>query len=137
MSPTSQTKNKKMSCYKLKSGFNVKLFVIWMSILMLVSYGFFNARNLIMGPTLEIFTPAKDTETANNVLVVKGRAKNITFISLNEKPIFVDTDGLFEDKLLLSPGSNLIEVKAKDRFQNEVVKTVKIYYTEEAEIIES
>ena len=118
-----------MNRYKFKNGFNVKLFAAWMSILMLVSYGLFNARSLILGPSVEIFTPARDTETESNILVVKGRAKNITFISLNEKPIFVDTEGLFEDKLLLSPGSNIIEVKAKDRFQNEVVKTVHVYYT--------
>ena len=30
-------------------------------------------------------------ETKENVIAVKGKAENISFISLNEKPIFVDT----------------------------------------------
>jgi len=95
---------------------------------MLISYGIFNARNLIIGPTIEIFTPTQDTETGENVFTVNGRAKNIAFISLNEKPIFIDKEGLFEEKLLLSPGSNIIEIKARDRFKNETKKTITIYY---------
>ncbi len=117
-----------MNQYKFESGFNVRLFVIILSVLLLVSYGIFNARNLIMGPTIEIFSPAKDMETEENVLTLKGKARNITFISVNEKSIFVDMEGLFEEKLLLSPGSNIIEIKARDRFKKETRKTIKIYY---------
>ena len=49
--------------YKFENGFNIKLFVITASILLLVSYGIFNARSLIKGPTIEIFSPV--TETGN------------------------------------------------------------------------
>lgn len=119
-----------MNQYKFERGFNIRLFVIITSVLLLISYGIFNARNLIMGPTIEIFSPAKDLETTENVITIKGRVENATFISLNQKPIFVDTEGLFEEKLLLSSGSNIIEIKAKDRFKNEVQKMVKIYYTQ-------
>jgi len=117
-----------MNRYKFEGGFNIRLFVIIASVLLLISYGIFNARNLIMGPTIEVFNPAKDMETTKNVITVKGRVQNATFISLNQKPIFVDTEGLFEEKLLLSPGSNIIEIKARDRFKNEIQKTLKIYY---------
>jgi hypothetical protein len=126
-----------MDHYKLKKRFNVRLFVIVISVLLLVSYGIFNARNLIMGPIIEVFDPTKDTETEANVIDVKGRAKNIAFISLNEKPIFVDKEGLFEEKLLLSPGSNIIEIKARDRFKKEIVKTIKIYYKQSTTTLES
>lgn len=117
-----------MNQYKFKKGFNVRRFVIILSVLLLVSYGIFNARNLIIGPTIEIFSPAKDMETRENVLTVSGRAQNIAFISLNEKPISINTDGLFQEKLLLSPGSNIIEIKARDRFKKEVQKTIIVYY---------
>jgi len=117
-----------MNQYKFESGFNIKLFIIIVSIFLLVSYGIFNARNLIMGPTIEIFSPTDNIETTENVLTIKGKASNISFLSLNERPIFVNTEGLFEEKLLLSPGSNIIEIKAKDRFKKEVFKTIKVYY---------
>jgi hypothetical protein len=117
-----------MNRYKFERGFNVKLFVIILSIVLLISYGIFNARNMIMGPIIEIFSPIENTETVENVLVIKGRVENASFISLNEKPIFVNKEGLFEEKLLLSPGSNTIQIKAKDYFKKEVLKTIKIYY---------
>jgi len=117
-----------MNQYKFESGFNIKLFIIIVSIFLLVSYGIFNARNLIIGPTIEIFSPTDNIETTENILTIKGKAGNISFLSLNERPIFVNTEGLFEEKLLLSPGSNIIEIKAKDRFKKEVFKTIKVYY---------
>jgi hypothetical protein len=125
-----------MNQYKFEKGFNIKRFVIILSVFLLVSYGIFNARNLIIGPTIEIFSPAKDMETGENVLTINGRAKNITFISLNEKPIFVNKEGLFEEKLLLSPGSNTIEIKARDRFKKETLKTIKIYYKQSTTTLE-
>ena len=124
-------KNKK---YEFEGGFNVRRFLIILSVFLLVSYGLFNARNLIIGPTIEIFSPTKDIETKDNTINVKGRAKNITFISLNERPIFVDVDGLFEEKLLLSPGSNIIEIKARDRFKKETEKIINIYYKQSATV---
>ncbi|MBN2094326.1 MAG: hypothetical protein JW740_03105 [Candidatus Zambryskibacteria bacterium] len=113
---------------KNQKGFSLKVFVITISICLLIAYGLFNARSLILGPTIEIFNPLKDTETKKNVITVNGRAKNIAFISLNERPIFINTEGIFEEKLLLSPGSNVIEIKAKDRFKNETKETIKVYY---------
>lgn len=117
-----------MNQYKFERGFNVRRFVIIFSVLLLVSYGIFNARNLIIGPTIEIFSPADNTETTENVITVKGKAQNVSFISLNEKPIFVDKEGKFSEKLLLSPGSNIIEIRARDRFKKEILKTINIYY---------
>jgi len=125
-----------MNQYKFERGFNIKLFVITASIILLISYGLFNARNLIMGPTIEIFSPMENMETEENVITINGRAKNITFISLNERPIFVDKQGLFEEKLLLSPGSNTIEIRARDRFKKEVRETIKIYYKQSSSTIE-
>lgn len=126
-----------MNQYKFERGFNIKRFVIIASILLLISYGIFNSRNLIIGPVIEIFNPAKDIETAENIIGIKGRAKNIAFLSLNEKPIFVDTEGLFEERLLLSPGSNIIEIRAKDRFKKEILKTIKVYYKQNAPTLDN
>lgn len=115
----------------------MRRFLIILSVFLLVSYGLFNARNLIIGPTIEIFSPTKDMETEDNTITIKGKAKNITFISLNERPISVDMEGLFEEKLLLSPGSNIIEIKARDRFKKETEKTIKIYYKQSTTTKES
>ena len=117
-----------MNKYKFERGFNIRRFIITLFVILLVSYGLFNARDLIIGPTIDIYTPTPNTETRENLIIIKGKAKNITFLSLNSKPIFVDMEGLFKEKLLLSPGSNIIEIRAKDRFKKEILKTIKIYY---------
>lgn len=117
-----------MNLYKFEKGFNAKFFLIIVSVLLLISYGIFNARNLIMGPKVLIFNPAENSETNENTVEIKGQAKNVAFISLNEKPISIDTEGFFSEKLLLSPGSNIIEIKAKDRFKKEILKIIKVYY---------
>jgi len=111
-----------------QSGFNIKLFIIIFSVFLLISYGLFNARNLIIGPTIEIFSPSSETETKENTIIIKGRAKNITFLSLNERPIFVDKEGFFEERLLISAGFNIIQLKARDRFKQETLKTIEIYH---------
>jgi len=121
-----------MNQYKFESGFNVKKFIIVIAVVLLVVYGFFNARNLIKGPQVEIFNPIADMETEENILIVKGVAKNVTSISLNERPININPDGMFEEKLLLSPGSNIIEIKASDRFKKSIQKSLKVYYKQNA-----
>lgn len=118
---------KKMNKYKFERGFNVRRFVIILSVLFIICYGIFNARNLILGPSIEIWTPTAEAKTEEAVIVVKGQAKNIAAISLNERPISVDPDGIFQEKLFLSPGFNTIEVKATDRFKKERVESIRVY----------
>ena len=114
---------------KFTGGFNIRKFVILLSFFLVILYGVFNARNLILGPSIEIFTPLlPETETTENTITLKGRVENMTFLSLNERPIFADTEGVFEEQLLLSPGFNIITLKAQDRFKKEVQKTIRVYY---------
>lgn len=119
-----------MNKYKLKSGFNIKYLIIVCSMVLLVCYGFFNARNLIMGPSIQIFTPSEESETDQNLVSIKGKVKNMTYLSLNERPVYADKNGYFEEKVLLSPGFNILEFKIRDRFKEEVKKTIKVYYKE-------
>lgn len=91
-------------------------------------YGIFNARSILFGPSLEVLSPSPEQEFYDNVITVKGIAKNTTFLSLNERPIFIDTEGVFEEKLLLYSGFNTIILKAKDRFKNETEQIIRVYY---------
>lgn len=126
-----------MNQYKFESGFNIRLLIIGLSVVLLISYGIFNARNLIIGPKIEILSPTSTTETietSENTISVKGIVKNMSFLSLNGRAISANTEGYFDEKLILSLGMNIIEIKARDRFKNEVQKTIKVYYKEQEEI---
>lgn len=116
----------------LESGFNIRLFLVISAIVLLISYGLFNARDLLLGPSIEITQPTSQTETTENIFTIKGRAKNTAYISINQRPIFVDKEGFFEEKLILSPGFNIIEIKARDRFKKETQKTVSVYYKQDS-----
>lgn len=115
--------------YKLDSGFNLKIFVVTLSVLFLVSYGVFNARKMIMGPSITIWSPpSAEIETNENTVNIKGEVKNVNFLKVNGRTMTLDTEGRFDEKLLLSPGFNIIEIVATDRFKKEDKKTLKIFY---------
>lgn len=115
-----------------KEGSNLKRAIAIIAIVLVVSYGIWNARNIIFGPSIEIWSPLV-SETTENLLVIKGQAKNIAYLSINERPIYIDTEGRFEDRLLLAPGFNIIRLYGRDRFKQETTEEFKIYYKENKE----
>lgn len=117
--------------YEFDGGFNLKAFAIAVAVLLLVSYGLFNARKIIMGPSIDIWNPvALETKTNENIIEIKGRVENANFLKANGGTITFDTEGMFNDKLLLSPGLNKIEIVATDRFKKEEKMILKIFYQE-------
>ena len=100
-------------------------------VLIIVSYGLFQAHKLIAGPIIELDSPHTGVTVANNLLEIKGTSLNTSFISLNDRPIFMDEQGHFSEKLPLYPGYNIINIKAKDRFGSLVSKNIEIVYNEQ------
>ena|SRR3989338_5908105 len=118
----------KMNSSNLSSGFNVRKTAIIIAVVLIVVYGMFNARNIIIGPEIEIISPNPESETTENLVIIRGVAKNVTFLSLNNRAIFMDQEGNFKEKLLLSPGFNIISLYGRDRFKQGVTEEFKIYY---------
>jgi len=98
----------------------IKILVLSLIVLSIGSYALFNSRLLITGPKLEVFEPQNGSSFNDPVIEIKGRALNISHISLNDYQIFVDEDGFFTEKLLLSPGQSIIKLYATDKFEREV-----------------
>ncbi len=59
---------------------------------------------------------------------ISGKTQNIAEIFLGSKKIYVNSNGDFEQSVLLYPGENLISLHAKDRFGKEVKKDIAVYY---------
>jgi hypothetical protein len=124
--------------FYIQSGFNLKRFLTIISLIFILSYGIFNARNLLFGPSIEIFSPTKiEFETNEKTITIRGQVRNATFVSVNERPISVDMEGYFEERLLLAPSFNIIEIKAIDRFKNKTTKTIKIYLSQPNDTVAS
>lgn len=81
-----------------------------------LTYGVFQARNLIHGPTLTISSP-RPGETVTSVLLnVRGKTENVTHVSINGQPITMDITGAFSENLITPSGYGVILVEATNRF---------------------
>ncbi|MFQ5662125.1 MAG: hypothetical protein ACE5F2_02640 [Candidatus Paceibacteria bacterium] len=113
--------NKNLSSY-------LRVFGFIFFIVIILGYASFQARNIIAGPVVKIKTPLNGASVEQSLINIKGVAKNISRISMNDKQIFTDDEGEFSEKLLLSYGYNIITIKAKDRFGRDTEKTLELIY---------
>jgi hypothetical protein len=106
-------------------------FLVGLIVVGIIGYSLFQARNLIRGPQLTLQYPRDGATLTEPLVTLKGVATNITFISLNNRQIFVDKNGEFIEQLLLSPGYNLWSIDVKDKFGRVVSKRIQLVYKED------
>jgi hypothetical protein len=83
---------------------------------LLFSYGAFEARRLLQGPQVTILSPLNGSATSSSAVAVAGEAHNISFLTLNDKPIYAEESGHFSVLLSPPPGYTVFTVAATDRF---------------------
>ncbi len=96
--------------------------------LILLFYGYIQGRNLIFGPELIINSPINGETLPSSLVTIEGSAKNVAFLTLNGRRIFVDEHGKLEEQLLLSYGHTIISLKGKDKFGSEKEVTIEVVY---------
>lgn len=84
--------------------------------LSLVVYIYFKIENLALGPNISILAPANGSSFTEPLVELKGRARRIAVLFLNDGKIFTDENGYFKEKLLLAEGHNIIKLEAADKF---------------------
>ncbi|MCR4330887.1 MAG: hypothetical protein NUV49_03345 [Patescibacteria group bacterium] len=94
----------------------IKTSVLAIIIVGVIGYSYYQARDFLMGPSVTILSPQNGAGLKDALVDITGRAKNISHIALNDRPISIDEVGAFSEKLLLSPGYNIMEITARDRF---------------------
>ena len=96
--------------------------------LLLVAYSLYQARSFLTGPRIWIESPQDGAVVANAVVTIEGRSRNIAWISLNDRQIFTDEKGWWSEKLIVSQGTSIMTVKARDRFGRQTEKSVRIVF---------
>lgn len=91
-------------------------------------YAIFQARNIILGPIINIDSPKNGATVAQSFVEIEGKTRNISYISMNDNQIFTDDKGVFREKLLLSYGYNIITIRVRDRFNREITKRLELIY---------
>ena len=95
-----------------------------------MGYGLFQAHKYIEGPVVTIYSPQNGATFSSPLVEIDGRAQNVSFLKLDDRQIFTDTSGRFSEKLLLSPGYNIITLDAQDKFGKTVSKKLELVLKE-------
>ena len=96
-------------------------------------YGLFESFRYFSGPKITIVEPVNGSLIATSTVIVRGKVRNISYLTLNERQIFSDTSGNFGQKLLLQEGYNIINIEAKDRFGKNTNAKIELYRPIETE----
>lgn len=101
-------------------------FWIFIFILFLIGYGSFEAYDLWIGPKITITTPENGSLITENLVIVAGKTRNVSWLSILGRPISLDEQGNFAEKLLLPSGYSILTFEAKDRLGRKVQKTLEL-----------
>lgn len=107
----------------------IQLSGLSLAALLLCGYGVYQARMMLSGPQITLKTPKTGSSFSDPLITIAGAAHNISAISLNDRPIFIDEHGNFSEKLLLSPGYTIMKVQASDKFGRETQQLLELTYT--------
>src|SRR5271168_2930430 len=108
--------------------FLLRISILILFVIVICGYAYYQARKIIDGPQIKIDSPTNGEVFNTSFIDIKGNAQNITSISLDDRPILIDQNGNFDEKLLLPPGYTIIDMKAEDRFSRNIEKTLEVYY---------
>ena len=92
------------------------------------TYAYFQSREYLRGPVLTITEPIDGSMSTTSLVVVRGSARNVSFLTLNGRPIFTDEQGRLTESLLLQKGYSIMTFEAKDRFGHTAEKRLELVY---------
>ncbi len=97
---------------------------------LILGYTLFQARNLLMGPSL-VLTNEPDQVQTSRTIILEGVAKNIVAISVNGREIHTDETGVFSEELVLESGYTIMTLRAEDRYGRTSTLSRKFVYLNE------
>jgi hypothetical protein len=94
----------------------------------IVFYAYYQSRAILEGPTVTLVSPTEGMTSTSSLVSVYGVAKHVKELTLDGRPIFIDLEGNFFERLLLMDGYNIMELTAKDAEGREIRKMVRVMY---------
>lgn len=95
----------------------------------LFAYIYFQFRDYLTGPTINISYPIAGSTVYGPEVEIRGTTKRVSSMHLNDSAIFIDSSGLFKEKLMLTNGYNIMKLEAKDRFGKQTSKLLEFTVT--------
>lgn len=110
--------------YDLRKRLEVVFIIIL--VLIAVAYGAFRAYPLVAGPSILLYGLQDGDYVASSTFEVSGQVKRSTSITLQGRPITIDTEGRFSETLVAQAPYTILVLEAKDAYGESVVKTIKV-----------
>lgn len=107
-----------------------KILIISVITLAVVAFGIFlilQVSGFISPPELVIYSPESDGTTESREISVIGKTETGSEISINDQIVATDADGNFNETVFLKNGTNLIQIKAKNKAGKENIKTFNFF----------
>jgi hypothetical protein len=93
----------------------IKYWLIAISVLLTIGFVVFQGRFLITGPRI-VFQDLPQGPQNNRQVTITGDAYNISRLWLNDRPIYTDAKGRFEEAIVLENGYTIATLRAEDRY---------------------
>jgi cytoskeletal protein RodZ len=101
----------------------VKFVLIGCAILALTFYLGSQIRSIIKAPILVVYAPVDGLSTRDATIAVSGQSETSARVSINGLPVLLSRDGLFEQKIVLKRGVNVLTIESNKRYS----KTASVY----------
>ncbi|HEY4503921.1 MAG TPA: hypothetical protein VJJ28_02340 [Candidatus Paceibacterota bacterium] len=106
----------------------LKWILLFCIITLVTGYALFASHDFILGPSLTISEPIDGSTSIEPNLTIRGTAKRIKEIYLNDRMITVDEKGNFSENILLAPGYNIFKLTIRDRFERSKEYRLELIY---------
>lgn len=106
----------------------LKIFLITTVIVIIASYAYYKTKDFLSGPIITVSSPENGATMYDSFVEIAGVAKNVSYLSIDDRQIFTNEEGDFMEKLLLFRGYNIISIKASDKFDRKIEETLEIIY---------
>ena len=97
----------------------VQIGLIILIILALVTYLGFEINKIFSPPDLVVINPVADVKITENFIEIKGQTEKEARVFINEKEVFIDSQGEFKATIDLQKGINYIKISAVKKHSRE------------------
>jgi hypothetical protein len=104
----------------------LELYLITGLVIIALGYGLYRAYPLLAGPTITITSPHDGDTVASSTFQVTGTVKRANVITMQGRPITIDTEGAFNETLVASPPYTILVVTATDSYGKTTTKTLRV-----------
>ena len=104
----------------------IELYFVLLLLITAIAYGAFRAYPLIAGPKITIYSPQDGDIVSGSTFPISGQVTRANEITLQGRPITIDTDGHFNEVLVAYAPYTILVLHATDKYGATITKTLRV-----------